>query len=145
VLRKLFSELNLTRQEQGVVLFLLFSLLVGSIVEVFDKPTRTITAENEALVNEFLEISQRLREEEEMAGAEADSLSEVPGGFTVLDLNSASVSELMELPRIGPVVASRIIEYREKNGKFMNVSDLTKVKGVGSVTLRRIESLVTVE
>ncbi len=51
-----------------------------------------------------------------------------------IDINSASVKELTKLHRIGPALAERIVEYREKHGPFENPEDITKVKGIGAKT-----------
>jgi len=55
-----------------------------------------------------------------------------------VNLNTASRRELDKLPRIGPVTAARIIEYREKNGGFNSPNDLLNVKGIGPKTLERL-------
>lgn len=48
-----------------------------------------------------------------------------------LDINLATVEELMKLKGIGEVIASRIVNYREENGQFMAVEELTLVPGIG--------------
>lgn len=55
-----------------------------------------------------------------------------------IDLNTASVELLQEVPGIGPVIAQRIIAYRDEHGPFESMTDLAKVEGVG---LTRIEIL----
>ena len=61
-----------------------------------------------------------------------------------IDLNSASQSQLESLPGIGPVIAGRIVAYRQANGPFLNVEDLLGVTGIGPSILEKIEGLVTV-
>lgn len=62
-----------------------------------------------------------------------------------LNLNTATLEELTALPRIGPTIAARILEYRTRHGAFVVKKDLTKVKGIGAKTYEQIQHLVTVE
>lgn len=62
----------------------------------------------------------------------------------LLDLNRATVEELITLPGIGPVLAARIVAWREDHGPFQSVDDLRQVSGIGEKTLERIRDLVTV-
>jgi len=55
-----------------------------------------------------------------------------------IDLNLASKSDLVKLPRIGPAIAQRIIDYREAHGKFSSLYELKNVKGIGTKTLDNI-------
>ncbi|HNU82232.1 MAG TPA: helix-hairpin-helix domain-containing protein [Thermoanaerobaculia bacterium] len=48
-----------------------------------------------------------------------------------VNINTASVEQLQLLPRIGPAVAQRIVEHREKNGAFKAATDLMLVRGIG--------------
>ncbi len=61
-----------------------------------------------------------------------------------VNINSASQAELEKLPRIGPKVAARILDYRREHGPFKRVEDLMKVKGIGEKTFARLKDLVTV-
>jgi competence ComEA-like helix-hairpin-helix protein len=58
-------------------------------------------------------------------------------------VNEASQSDLTFLPRIGPVLAQRIIEDRDRNGPFLAVGDLARVKGIGPNTVRRLAPFVS--
>ncbi len=62
-----------------------------------------------------------------------------------VNINEASQSDLETLPGIGPSIASRIIEYREQNGKFSKIEDLQNVKGIGDAKYNRIKDSITVK
>ena len=56
-----------------------------------------------------------------------------------VDVNTAEWPELAQLPGIGPMLAQRIIEVRETSGPFTDASSLRRVRGIGPITLKRIE------
>ena len=56
-------------------------------------------------------------------------------------VNAASVEELAGLPGIGPVLGRRIVENREKQGRFLTLDDLRRVKGVTSKTTEKIRGM----
>jgi competence protein ComEA len=62
-----------------------------------------------------------------------------------INLNTATLEELMTLDRIGPKYAQRIIDYRETNGPFENIEDIMKVKGIGAKTFEANKDKITVE
>ena len=62
-----------------------------------------------------------------------------------LNLNTASAEALTALPGIGEELARRIAAYREANGPFAAVEDLTKVSGIGQGKLAALEGWITVE
>lgn len=64
-----------------------------------------------------------------------------PAGKTV-NINSASLEQLQLLPRIGPAVAARIVEHREKNGQFKTAEDLMLVRGVGESTFEGLKPYI---
>lgn len=74
-------------------------------------------------------------------GAEKEK-SESP--VKLVNINSAGVEELSTLPRIGKKMAQRIIDFREKNGKFNKPADLMKVKGIGEKMFKRLKQKITI-
>lgn len=64
---------------------------------------------------------------------------------TLININAASVSELDVLPGIGPVIAGRIVDYRDKNGPFKQLSDLKKVSGIGDAVFKKVQSLISLD
>jgi comEA protein len=62
-----------------------------------------------------------------------------------ININSATREQLEALPRIGPVLAQRIIDYREKHNGFVHIDELRGVSGIGDATLQRIRDQIIVE
>jgi len=59
-----------------------------------------------------------------------------------VDLNAADVATLDTLPRIGPAMAQRIVDWREANGPIRSVDDLLAVSGIGAKTVEALRPLV---
>ena len=64
------------------------------------------------------------------------------GGGKKVNINSADAGQLALLPRVGPSVAQRIIEYRKQNGPFKKAEDLMLVQGIGEKTYQLIKPYV---
>ncbi len=65
-------------------------------------------------------------------------------GATV-NINTATAAELEALPRIGPTMAQRIVEYRQTNGPFESIEEIQNVPGIGPATFAGFEDMITVE
>lgn len=61
-----------------------------------------------------------------------------------VNLNTADVAAFDTLPRVGPAIAQRIVDWREANGRFTSVDDLLAVPGIGDKMLDSLRDLVTV-
>ena len=66
------------------------------------------------------------------------------GGDGKININSASRSELMDLPGIGTVLAGRIVDYRSQYGAFSTIEDIKRVSGIGEKRFEAIMNSITV-
>lgn len=67
------------------------------------------------------------------------------GEKIMININTASITELQKIPGIGQTIASRIIEYRKENGKFNSIEDIQKVSGIGSSKFNNIKKYICVK
>jgi competence protein ComEA len=65
-------------------------------------------------------------------------------GSQLVNLNTATLDQLEALPGIGPVLAQRILDYREQHGPFTSIDDLSNVSGIGDAHMEDLRALVTV-
>jgi comEA protein len=63
----------------------------------------------------------------------------------VVNINTADVTQLSLLPRIGAKVAQRIVDYRKDHGPFKATADLMQVKGIGDKSFERLSAYLTVD
>jgi competence protein ComEA len=61
-----------------------------------------------------------------------------------VDINTADIEELDELPEVGPSTAESIVEYRQTNGQFSSVDELEEIPGIGPETLEKIAPFATI-
>lgn len=72
------------------------------------------------------------------------SEASLPAVSKRINLNTASKAELETLPGIGPVRAQAIIGYRTQHGGFKNIEEIKNVEGIGEITFKKVEDMVTV-
>lgn len=84
--------------------------------------------------------------EQIVVAARATAVQQGPaaGVLGPTDLNTASASDLEDLPGVGPVLAGRIIQWRSDNGPFRSVDELGEVTGIGDAILEQLRPLVRV-
>ena len=61
-----------------------------------------------------------------------------------VNINTATVEQLTTLPGVGPKLAARIVEYRQKSGSFRSTHDLLNVQGIGEKNYAKLESFLSV-
>ena len=77
-------------------------------------------------------------------GGAGETGASSPGTGGRVNLNTATAADLDTLPRVGPAIAQRIIEWRTANGRFTAVDDLLSVPGIGEKMLEALRPLVGV-
>lgn len=67
-----------------------------------------------------------------------------PKTTSLININTASQTELESLPGIGPSIALKIIKYRTENGKFANIEDIKNVSGIGDSKFEEIKDFICI-
>jgi len=98
--------------------------------------------------SDSVNLARRVRDEEQVHvprdGEPISVLASATAQSDKVNINSASSEELQKLPRIGAVLADRIIEFRKKNGPFRSTDELLLVEGIGPSTYQNLKDLITV-
>ncbi len=86
-------------------------------------------------LTEELRDGQKLVITDENPGSEHDDRR--------ININTSSADRLQELPGIGPALAERIVEYRQRHGSFGSIEELAEVPGIGAATVDKLREWVT--
>lgn len=144
--------LNLSQSEKRIIFFITGVIILACLFYVFgsyDKNTDTIDySESDSIFSRLTHQSspskssyqtsykQKINDKHIISHRPQTKLKTERGS---IDINLANKDELVKLPRIGPAIANRIIEYREINGPFRSHNELIKVKGIGKKTVELIK------
>lgn len=66
-----------------------------------------------------------------------------PASTPIVNINTATAAEFEALPGVGPKMAARIVEYRQKNGPFKKVEELMNVRGLGEKNFLKLKGQLT--
>ncbi len=149
-----------TKQEKIFISFLVFGILLGAAIRIYRsyvEPANQIDPQIILLEQQFkqkaAEIDSLIEQEEEIfppKQAVSQSVVSSPAApqkpikkeAGPVDINQATVEDLIQIPQIGRVIATRIIEYRSVHGDFKEIEDLLEVKGIGPKKLQIIRSYI---
>ncbi len=154
-----------TKKEKIFICFLLFGILVGAGIELYRShfKTNTKTTQNEKIEDFEKQIHERATLidsilDERIIATNREKMSDVKkiisnkdsgqkSNETIpqVEINRATFDELVRIPQIGRVIANRIIEYRSARGKFKDIEELTKIKGIGEKKLKALKPYIYVE
>jgi len=134
-----------TVQKALAINVLMLAVTVGVLYRAAERGNDTESAQAVALLSQAGSAEREVGDEDAGAAmpvsAKTGSVPRRPVTFP-LDLNSAPVEDLMELPGIGEKLAQRLVEYRRRHGGFRSVEDLRKVQGIGEKRMERLRPLV---
>lgn len=141
-----------SRNEVRAILLLISLLLIGSGVTLYQRYRANQRVDIVSVIEKSVRArypslsteNEETRTAESAAGEPSETEKKEPSSPKI-DVNTANAYELEGLPGIGPVLARRIIEYREKHGRFQTLSELKKVSGIGDAKLEAIRDRIHIE
>jgi len=152
VVQRFLDNLGFTRGEQRFLILLLCAIFVGAIISLY----RGYRKPQDVPV-EGLPQLERVFQERSSVGSQIDKGQKASKGTVegdqakseeesfLVDINVADQKALESLPFIGPVLAQRIIEYRQTHGAFQSIEELLNVKGIGKKRLAQLKPYITVK
>lgn len=148
----------------GLVLAILAGAITLSVLsakpKVVEKPTvdaaaeeeiTQLRAQNDLLRKQIEEINQArvagatTKAPSAKSSTSAKATADKQTVSRLININTADQKTLESLPKIGPVTAQKIIDYRNTNGSFKTIAEIKNVKGIGDKTFEQIRDKIIVE
>lgn len=144
-----------SRAETFALAILLLMILIGGGILLYQNSTETLPAElffqsAGAAITQPYTSAPNTQTNPKPANYQPQDASSVPAKKSakytslLLNINTAPAESLMMLPRVGNVIGQRIIDLRQRLGRFDSVEQLLQVRGIGKKTLELIRPNITV-
>lgn len=146
-----------TKENQLIIIFVIFTVIVGSGVAIvkylypgvfMGNPDHIAGSDREDDVVEMTERSNLVKGKQiipqKSLTTDLETSPSSSSDNDLIDLNGATIEQLQQLPRIGPVMAKRIIEYRKRHRRFISIEQIMEVRGIGEKTFEKLKDKIVV-
>ena len=142
-----------SKNELLLIALALFVMACVAVCSLFSQPSLKAVevdgtiSQIEQTKTEFTNSGSEIKQSDSTdtySANEPEPQTEVDAPKEIININTASVSELMTLDGIGEVKAQAIIDYREEHGGFLTTQEITSVKGIGEKTFEKIKDKICV-
>jgi competence protein ComEA len=165
MLGRLSKKIGLTQTELKISLFIVLVFLIGLTYKLIFEQKDTVlyqkfdyTEEDEKFYNSGKDTNsinnqksddKEVDYKQEVLDFNSQSFDNIQKKILPaeksINLNSATVEEIVNLPGIGEKTAQKIIEYRDKHKQFRNINELLNVKGIGEAKLAKIKKYIFID
>jgi comEA protein len=141
MLKRIAEWFALTKTERNVILFLAVTMFAGAALRLY-QATFPSAPQFDYRASDSTFAALSAASDESAVDTTKDTEEEAAG---IVNINTATKQQLMDLPGIGQVTADRILAYRSEIGKFDSAGDLRKVKGISKRKLEQLKPLITTQ